>query len=215
MAVNLLTTDGKFNEQPVSVRDVNSNCQIITGNGVQLSRRQCSQELAKMYTPGELRLPNPVLTGFFFFISRNANYSSLSCVAFVYADWDVLFPAKRMQERACVTVCLLLIVVDAFFIFLYLRRDNFWNVLIGAFFGALCADFGSGLVHWVMDTWGSVDFPIIGQVLQRSVIIVRFPSSKLAHITSFHLRQWQLHFKFFLEFFQHSLIFDEFFFLRS
>lgn len=37
-------------------------------------------------------------------------------------------------------------------------------VIAAAFCGIITADFGSGLVHWAADTWGSVELPIIGKV---------------------------------------------------
>ena len=30
--------------------------------------------------------------------------------------------------------------------------------------GMLVADFGSGFVHWFMETWGTIDTPIVGRV---------------------------------------------------
>ena len=30
--------------------------------------------------------------------------------------------------------------------------------------GILGADFTSGLVHWTLDSWGSIDMPLIGKV---------------------------------------------------
>jgi plasmanylethanolamine desaturase len=33
--------------------------------------------------------------------------------------------------------------------------------------GFIAADFGSGFVHWVADTWGTAEWPIIGQALIR------------------------------------------------
>lgn len=41
-------------------------------------------------------------------------------------------------------------------------------VLVGAVLvGILFADFGSGVVHWAADNWGSVDMPILGESMIR------------------------------------------------
>lgn len=37
-------------------------------------------------------------------------------------------------------------------------------VIAAALCGIFTADFGSGLVHWAADTWGSVELPIVGKV---------------------------------------------------
>lgn len=40
-------------------------------------------------------------------------------------------------------------------------------VIFSAICGILTADFGSGIVHWAADTWGSVELPIFGKSFIR------------------------------------------------
>jgi hypothetical protein len=42
-----------------------------------------------------------------------------------------------------------------------------WVVLAGVTFGFIFADFVSGFVHWMADTWGSADMPVLGKSLVR------------------------------------------------
>jgi ubiquitin-conjugating enzyme E2 variant len=43
-----------------------------------------------------------------------------------------------------------------------------WWTPLAALIGLLAADFISGFVHWMFDTWGSVDTPIFGRVAIRT-----------------------------------------------
>ncbi|EFC43341.1 hypothetical protein NAEGRDRAFT_80076 [Naegleria gruberi] len=43
-----------------------------------------------------------------------------------------------------------------------------YQVIIGIFLGMLTADFISGIVHWIADTWGTLDAPLVGQTFIRS-----------------------------------------------
>ncbi|KAG5875693.1 hypothetical protein JTB14_023972 [Gonioctena quinquepunctata] len=75
--------------------------------------------------------------------------------------------SKRTQECICVGICLTLMVVNFVFILYYIRLEKLSTILVAAFCGIVTADFGSGLVHWAADTWGSVELPIIGKNFLR------------------------------------------------
>jgi plasmanylethanolamine desaturase len=40
-------------------------------------------------------------------------------------------------------------------------------IIFSAICGILTADFGSGIVHWAADTWGSVELPLVGKAFLR------------------------------------------------
>jgi len=42
-----------------------------------------------------------------------------------------------------------------------------WRTLAALAAGALLADFGSGIVHWIADTWGSESLPVLGRRFLR------------------------------------------------
>jgi ubiquitin-conjugating enzyme E2 variant len=46
-------------------------------------------------------------------------------------------------------------------------KSNPWLVLIALVLGYVAADFFSGFVHWLGDTWGSPDVPILGATVIR------------------------------------------------
>ncbi|XP_055634961.1 plasmanylethanolamine desaturase isoform X1 [Toxorhynchites rutilus septentrionalis] len=74
---------------------------------------------------------------------------------------------KRTQEIICVYICITLMVINLFLILKHFRVERISKVVVAAAFGILTADFGSGLVHWGADTWGSVDLPILGKNFLR------------------------------------------------
>lgn len=69
-----------------------------------------------------------------------------------------------MQEYICVVVCITLIVINFVFLVIHVRLKNLSGILVSATCGIVTADFLSGLVHWIADTWGSIELPVIGRV---------------------------------------------------
>ncbi|XP_055547263.1 plasmanylethanolamine desaturase [Wyeomyia smithii] len=74
---------------------------------------------------------------------------------------------KRTQEIICVYICITLMLINLILILKHFRIERVSKVVVAAAFGILTADFGSGLVHWGADTWGSVDLPILGKNFLR------------------------------------------------
>ncbi|OAD58006.1 hypothetical protein WN48_00798 [Eufriesea mexicana] len=81
--------------------------------------------------------------------------------------WGPNHKGKRTQEYICVGICITLIVINSIFILIRLRLENLSSIAIAAFCGIVTADFGSGLVHWAADTWGSVELPVLGKNFLR------------------------------------------------
>lgn len=76
----------------------------------------------------------------------------------------IILTGKRTQECICVGICITLVAVNSLFILIRLKLENLSSIIVAALCGIITADFGSGVVHWAADTWGSVEFPILGKV---------------------------------------------------
>jgi len=92
-------------------------------------------------------------------------FYSCSCIGLWFYVWYSFSLGKRTQECICVSICITLIAVNSFFVLVKLRLENLSSIAIAALCGIITADFGSGLVHWAADTWGSVELPILGKVI--------------------------------------------------
>lgn len=98
----------------------------------------------------------------------------------------IFFSGKRLQEVICVYLCISLIILNLFLIIRYLRVERLGIVIAAALCGIITADFGSGLVHWAADTWGSVELPIVGKVCFFVFFRLRFP-----FCSTFNVEMWR------------------------
>lgn len=57
--------------------------------------------------------------------------------------------------------------INFYLIIKHFRVERLSAVIFSAVCGILTADFGSGIVHWCADTWGSIELPIIGKNFLR------------------------------------------------
>lgn len=84
----------------------------------------------------------------------------------VLRRFNCMISGKRIQEMICVYMCISLMILNLLLIIRYIRVERMGIVITAALCGIITADFGSGLVHWAADTWGSVELPIVGKVSQ-------------------------------------------------
>ncbi|XP_038070162.1 plasmanylethanolamine desaturase-like [Patiria miniata] len=74
---------------------------------------------------------------------------------------------KRVQEYICVTVASSLLVFNAYHIILNFDVENWKWHFAAAILAIVVSDFASGLVHWLSDSYGSVDMPVFGKAFIR------------------------------------------------
>lgn len=75
-------------------------------------------------------------------------------------------PSIRALEVSSITAYSALLVALGVKVFPFARHVP-WLVLLAAVLGYLAADFVSGFVHWMADSWGSVEMPVVGKALLR------------------------------------------------
>lgn len=81
-------------------------------------------------------------------------------------EHDVMGPVTRAIEALSIVAAVLLLASHV----MRFASDPVWfswSVLAMFIAGAVLADFGSGIVHWIADTWGSESMPVFGRRFLR------------------------------------------------
>jgi len=78
-------------------------------------------------------------------------------------------PAKRAMEYICVSLFAIFWTMSLYNVYINMsEHQSFWFMLSACILAMIVADVFSGLVHWGVDTWGTLDTPVVGKTFIRS-----------------------------------------------